>query len=445
MTTRSTLRLGLGRVLGAVLVLLVLAPSPARAHDPGATLLGVAVGDPGAPTGEVTLHALVPLHRYDAAHGTSLAGEPGAAERVEARSAALAEHVLTSMTIISGPSGEADPWDEEVVSLGHRAVDGVGYLDVTVVATSTQPGDTGEAIDLTWTLVPEGLLTRRVLVVSEDRAEEALAAETVAGEDLLGVITRQQPTLRIDVAPGGLEAFTGLLVVGFEHFREGPDHLLFLCLLALSAVRRRDGLGATARRLAVLTVTFTLGHSISLGAATLGLATLPGVWVETAIAASIVLAAWHAVRPRLALWPEVAVTAAFGLVHGLGFAGTLADLSLSGTAAVVPLLGFNTGLELAQLLGLAVVVAPLALIARSAPASLGVAVAVGAVAVSWIGERALGLPDPSAPVVALLAGTPERLALTLAAVAALAWLTRRRASSPVPSTSTTTAHQMENR
>lgn len=98
-------------------------------------------------------------------------------------------------------------------------------------------------------------------------------------------------------------------------------------MIALGAARRRTGPASTARRLAALTITFTVGHSLSLALAMLGVVVLPARLVETVIALTIVVAAVHAVRPSLPVPFEVALTGVFGLVHKFGFAGTLADLN----------------------------------------------------------------------------------------------------------------------
>jgi HupE / UreJ protein len=157
----------------------------------------------------------------------------------------------------------------------------------------------------------------------------------------VGLINHTDPVLELSVqAPA--PATSSLFGVGFDHFREGPDHLLFLALIALRVARRRAGPAATARRLAALTVTFTVGHSASLALAALGLVSAPTRLVETAIAVTIVLAAVHAVRPLAPARAEIAVTGAFGLIHGFGFASTLTDLSLTGSGLVLPLLAFAT-------------------------------------------------------------------------------------------------------
>lgn len=165
---------------------------------------------------------------------------------------------------------------------------------------------------------------------------------------------------------GFIRGFLTYFAEGFRHILIGFDHILFLiCLLLPAGLRRVDG---QWQRVAnwrealwpvIHTVTaFTLAHSVTLGATTLGLVFLPAWLVEPAIAASIIFAAsnniWPVVIRRLWL-----MAFGFGLIHGFGFAGVLADLDLPREALFVSLLSFNLGIEAGQL---AIIAATLPLI-----------------------------------------------------------------------------------
>jgi hypothetical protein len=175
---------------------------------------------------------------------------------------------------------------------------------------------------------------------------------------------------------------------GVEHILGGADHLLFLLCLVLP-FRRRLG-----RLLGVVTA-FTLGHSITLMAAALGLVPTERWFapaVETTIAASIVyMAVENVVGVRLDhRW---VVAAAFGLVHGFGFAGALAGtLQFAGAHLLISLLSFNLGIELGQVLVLLVAVPLLDVLFRlpllAQYGSLLVSVLVGHEAWHWMVERA---------------------------------------------------------
>jgi hypothetical protein len=146
-------------------------------------------------------------------------------------------------------------------------------------------------------------------------------------------------------------AYLGL---GFRHVLPfGLDHMLFIVALVLGSDRKW-------RRMLLMSGAFTLAHTVTLGLGATGLVTIPGRVVEPFIALSI------AVVALLNLWRrghqhEPWVVLAFGLLHGLGFARALGETGLPANAVAVPLLCFNSGVELAQL----VVVATCWLLLRS--------------------------------------------------------------------------------
>lgn len=142
---------------------------------------------------------------------------------------------------------------------------------------------------------------------------------------------------------------------GAWHIWIGYDHILFLvCLLLPAVFPRRDGrampadsMRAVVRETLEIVTAFTLAHSITLVISAAGLVSLPSQLVETAIAASVVLAAVNnLVRIVDARW---AVAFALGLLHGFGFSSVLLDLGLPSHELVGSLLGFNLGVELGQL------------------------------------------------------------------------------------------------
>lgn len=212
------------------------------------------------------------------------------------------------------------------------------------------------------------------------------------------------------LAPGGgvrrlnLEGrgFGGFVVEGMAHIASGLDHVLFLVTLLLVAVWRREGggwsprtsaRGAFAETLKLVTA-FTVAHSITLGLAAGGLIDPPTRWAESLIALTVLLAALDNLRPFVP-GPRWGMVGLFGLVHGVGFAGPLKDLGLRGGELVLPLLGFNLGVELGQLAVVALLLPPALLLReRSAyrrwivPAGSS---AVAALALVWLAERSLGL------------------------------------------------------
>ena len=189
---------------------------------------------------------------------------------------------------------------------------------------------------------------------------------------------------------------------GVWHIWIGFDHILFLLSLLLPAVllwRARQWQAAETFRAAFLDVfkivtAFTLAHSITLTLATLGVVSLPSRWVESAIAASVVLAALNNVWPLVhgRRWTEAF---GFGLVHGFGFASVLADLRLPREALVPALVGFNLGVEGGQLVIVALFL-PLAFALRRTAfyrraVMVGGSRVIAALAGVWLVERAFEL------------------------------------------------------
>ena len=185
---------------------------------------------------------------------------------------------------------------------------------------------------------------------------------------------------------------------GVHHILTGYDHLLFLlCLLLPSVLRREPGrwLAVAGWREALLpvakTVTlFTLAHSVTLALAALGWVKLSPSFVEPAIAATIMLAAFDNLRPWLLRWRGW-VTFVFGLIHGFGFAGVLGELDLPPAQFGWALFQFNLGLELGQL-SLVLLVVPLLFALRRRPAYVPVVLRAGSglallLAAVWLVER----------------------------------------------------------
>jgi hydrogenase/urease accessory protein HupE len=177
----------------------------------------------------------------------------------------------------------------------------------------------------------------------------------------------------------------GFIRLGVEHILTGYDHLIFL--LGLVVV----GLGT--RRTLVVATAFTLAHSLSLAASVLGVWTPPSSLVEPAIALSIayvgienLVSERHERRAWLAF--------GFGLIHGFGFASALSGVRFQGLELARALLGFNTGVELGQLLVLGLLLPLVALLtARPAwarPAVRGTSVAVALAGMLWFVSRVAG-------------------------------------------------------
>lgn len=186
------------------------------------------------------------------------------------------------------------------------------------------------------------------------------------------------------------------LILGALHLVTGYDHMLFLLALLLTAggLAVREGRRKALRDVGFVVTAFTVGHSITLVGAALGWFTLPSRIVETIIAFSIaVVALLNVARPEGRQHvPWLAL--GFGLIHGLGFSGVLAELGLPSRARLVSLFTFNVGIELAQLALVAIAIVPLEWLARKPGYKRwvvqGGSIAIALLALFWTWERWTG-------------------------------------------------------
>jgi hypothetical protein len=221
------------------------------------------------------------------------------------------------------------------------------------------------------------------------------------GQTQLGVFSPATPSLAFDFGmPAPRNPFFVFLKEGVWHIGSGYDHILFLLALLLPGVLlRRDGSWqpvaeprpAFVNVLKVVTA-FTVAHSITLSLSVLGIVHLPTRLVESAIAASVVIAAVNNLVP---LFPDGVwmVAFGFGLLHGFGFANALRDLGLQHGQLALTLFGFNLGVEIGQL-AIVSVFLPLALSLRRLLFYQRFILRVGSAAIiviasTWFAERAL--------------------------------------------------------
>jgi hydrogenase/urease accessory protein HupE len=187
----------------------------------------------------------------------------------------------------------------------------------------------------------------------------------------------------------GWQVFNAYMVLGIEHILFGIDHLLFVLGLLL-LVR-----GVS---LLVQTITaFTLAHSLTLAIAALGFVNVPQAPVEAVIALSILFLATELIKQRqgregLAEKYPWLVALSFGLLHGFGFAGALAEVGLPQTAIPLALFSFNVGVEIGQLLFVAVALSVIWLLKRvrvawPAWAEFVPAYGIGSMAAFWCIQR----------------------------------------------------------
>ena len=257
-------------------------------------------------------------------------------------------------------------------------------------------------------LVCTGPLAGRVFTISGlelTATDVLLRVENLDGSAFTHRLVPEAPSVVIPEQPGAWDVATTYLTLGVEHILLGVDHLLFV--LALVLLVRNVG-----RLIATITA-FTVAHSITLAAATLGLVAVPSAPIEATIALSILFVATELARGQLRVRSgfgrELAGIAAkaaptlttrlpwlvaftFGLLHGFGFAGALSEVGLPARAIPLALLFFNVGVEIGQLAFIAAVLAGAWALRRAALdppvwAPRLAAYLIGSVAAYWVFER----------------------------------------------------------
>jgi hypothetical protein len=175
--------------------------------------------------------------------------------------------------------------------------------------------------------------------------QDPTAEVVCAIDDRAYVFQKGAETTAIGAPPGLASLLLAFVRLGAVHVLGGLDHLLFVLSLLLGAV---SGPGRKLRRVVGLVTGFTLGHSLTLLLAGLGVLSLPARFTESMIALSIVVVAVHNLLSQVPRG-RVVVSTLFGLIHGFGFASALAEVGLPRRNAASALVAFNVGVELAQL------------------------------------------------------------------------------------------------
>jgi hydrogenase/urease accessory protein HupE len=252
---------------------------------------------------------------------------------------------------------------------------------------------TGAAVQRWQVRIPGGLEGKPVEFtgLGSTSLDVLVRVERVDGTEQLGRVLAVSPRFTLKRTPGPYEVIRAYTGLGIEHILTGMDHLLFVLALIIIVRGRRE--------LLITITAFTIAHSITLALATLDVVRVPGPPVEATIALSIVFVASEIVRLRqgragLAARKPWVIAFAFGLLHGLGFAGALAQVGLPQNDIPLALLFFNVGVEIGQLIFIAVVLALGAIASRLMrryadprwtvvmPAYL-----IGSVASFWVFER----------------------------------------------------------
>jgi len=254
---------------------------------------------------------------------------------------------------------------------------------------------TGTAVQR-WRIEVDGGLADKAIEfsnLSAARIDILVRLERADGSVQLGRVLPFDPRFVVTASPAAFEVVQTYTMLGIEHILTGFDHLLFVLALVI--------LVKGVRRLIATVTAFTVAHSVTLVAATLGWVHVPGPPVEAAIALSIIFVAAEIVHSRQGMkgltekFPWI-VAFTFGLLHGFGFASALSEVGLPQTAIPIALLFFNVGVEIGQLLFIAFIFAVIALlrqvwrrfaVPQAAWAWRIAPYAIGSVAAFWTVQR----------------------------------------------------------
>lgn len=254
--------------------------------------------------------------------------------------------------------------------------------------------------DFSWTCPTDSLqLTVNYSGIFQQDSDHKLLIN-VAGDTSFtsGVIENANDGFSMDFTQASVwQTFNLYVYQGVLHIFMGIDHILFLIALLLTCALSRENQRwlprvnnkNTFKNAAWIVTAFTLAHSLTLTATAMDVISPSSRWVELGIAVSVLLTALNNI------WPLVLrlgwITFAFGLLHGMGFAGVLGELGLAKDQQLLSVLSFNLGVELGQL-AILIVVLPLLILAskRNWYQQYGVKVGSGVIALialSWSMQR----------------------------------------------------------
>ena len=243
-----------------------------------------------------------------------------------------------------------------------------------------------------WTIKRAGGLTGGTIHIAGLTAtmtDVLVRLERLDGSAQVTRLTPSAPSFVVEAAPHTLEVARTYSVLGVEHILTGIDHLLFVLALLI--------ITGGGWKLVKTVTAFTISHSLTLTAATLGFVHVPQRPVEAVIALSIVFVAAEILRIHRGLESITSrapwlVAFTFGLMHGLGFAGGLSEAGLPAGHVPTALLFFSGGVEIGHFMFIGVVLGGIALVRRiriPSPrwAKLVPPYAIGSVAMFWVVQR----------------------------------------------------------
>ncbi|MBB3111451.1 hypothetical protein FHS18_003519 [Paenibacillus phyllosphaerae] len=378
----------------------------------------------------VAAELILPLDRLEIAFGSSLTETP--AEVLSMYQTELEAYVVEHVHPVTS---EGQEWTVAVSDMSLQLSE--EPYDLIVNLSMTPPaGATVQQFTLNYDVIVHQLVTHSALVsIRSDWNHGVFASEA----QLIGTIRGTETSLAVDQSGGSWwTGFQDVMSLGMAHIAEGTDHLLFLLVLLLPAPMlakgRRwaefGGISHSLLQLLKIVTAFTIGHSVTLIAGALGWVHVSSQIVESLIAFSILVSAVHAFRP---LFPgrESLVALVFGLVHGMAFATLIEEIGIDPWRMAASILGFNIGIEIMQLIVIAVTIPWLMMLSvtRVFPAVriLGALLAATA-SLAWLSERVTGQENPLSKLVNSAAGYAHWLVVLIAVTAVIATIMKYRSA-----------------
>ena len=380
----------------AVAVLVVALAAPASAHRNDESYLYLDVG-------EDTLSGRVEMPYPDlrTIFGLRIEGsENEVREEIEANLDVLQRYADVETSIgAAGASWGLAFDDYELLEEAGVEANGLGYV-ILPFTVDLPLESVPQVLDVTFTPTLDEIDNRNnIVLVANDWKRGVIDEET---NELL-IVNSSSPSGSIDLGdPSQWRNFTASIDLGVDHIRTGPDHIFFILVLLLTSVLvLRAGrwypspsFTYSLGRLVIVATMFTLAHSITFTLAGLDIIPLPpSKFVESVIALSIGAAALHNLRPVLG-HREWALAFVFGLFHGMGFAGLVEDLDIGRSTQLVSLLGRNVGIEIGQLVIIAITFPGLYLLRRTRlyrPLLVVSSLLLAVISFTWVIERVFEL------------------------------------------------------
>jgi hydrogenase/urease accessory protein HupE len=296
-----------------------------------------------------TALTMSPAQAHNAGVSTSRIVIQGRSVDVEINALARDYEQAAGVRIVDKGSGEVNS-----VALAVMAPSILSYVGdhVAVLAAAqrctpakgtAKAADTHVLVTMAWRCPPDGDLRYRVTLF-QDVDPAARHVAVIATQNAERELALDRNLQEISLSGAGfsvLEVIERFIAAGIEHIFLGYDHIAFLLAVILWGQRLWP--------LVKVVTAFTIAHSITLSLAALQIFAIPSAIVEPAIAASIMFVAAENFFSRNVdgRWP---VTFAFGLVHGFGFASALSEIGLPVNALVPALAAFNIGVEIGQVI-----------------------------------------------------------------------------------------------